>query len=116
MRRPEWPLYYILIDRTPVAVDAKTWANFFESIENRRVAEDQIGNARVSTVFLGLDHNFGSGDPLLFESMVFGGPLDKEMWRYHTYAEAERGHAEAVTAVRKAAAKIKSIADNAGAK
>jgi hypothetical protein len=36
------------------------------------------------------------------------------MWRYSTYAEAERGHQEAITQARIAAAKIKSIADKAG--
>jgi hypothetical protein len=48
--------------------------------------------------------------------MVFGGPLDGEQWRYCTYAEAERGHADAVAQAKIAAAKIKSIADHAGAK
>jgi hypothetical protein len=112
----EWPQYYILIDRLPVAVDMMTWARWFENIDNRRVAEDYIGNVHISTVCLGADHNFrGRGDPVLFETMIFRGPLDKEQWRYCTYAEAERGHAEAVTQARIAAAKIKSIADKAGA-
>jgi hypothetical protein len=46
----------------------------------------------ISTVFLGLDHNFGQGPPLLFESMVFGGEDDGEMVRYSTWEEAETGH------------------------
>jgi hypothetical protein len=51
-----------------------------------------IGEVRVSTVFLGIDHAW-EGPPLLFETMVFGGPLDEEMERYSTWEEAERGHA-----------------------
>lgn len=53
---------------------------------------------------------------MLFETMVLGGPLDMDQWRYSTYAEAERGHAEAVAQARIAVAKIKAIADAAGAK
>jgi hypothetical protein len=47
----------------------------------------------VSTVFLGLDHNFGrEGAPLLFETMVFGGAQDGQQERYSTWEEAEAGH------------------------
>lgn len=46
----------------------------------------------VSTVFLGLDHRYGDGPPLLFESMIFGGPLSGEQRRYSTKAEALAGH------------------------
>jgi hypothetical protein len=109
----EWPEYYILIDRLPVAVDMMTWARWFEKTTNRQIAVESFENCTVSTVFLGLDHSFGNGEPVLFETMIFGGSMDGEQWRYRTYAEAERGHVEAVTAARIAAAKIKSIKDNA---
>lgn len=48
----------------------------------------------VSTVFLGLNMRFGPGLPLLFETMVFNGPLQDEMARYSTWQEAEAGHDE----------------------
>lgn len=51
-----------------------------------------FGN-RISTVFLGLDHSWNGGPPVVFETMVFGGPLDEEQDRYCTRAEAEAGHA-----------------------
>ncbi len=60
---------------------------------DRRVAETSIDEFRISTVFLGLDHGFGKGDPLLFETMVFspeGDPL--QMNRYFTWEEAKEGH------------------------
>jgi hypothetical protein len=118
MKSRGWPQYYILLDRVPIAVDMETWAAWFCEFENRRVARDQIDDkCRVSTIFMGLDHNFfGRGDPILFETLICGGPLDGEQWRYATYAEAERGHAEAVSQARIAAARIKAIADTAGAK
>ena len=97
----EWPDYYILVDRVPFAVDVLTWGKWFGNMDNRRIGEDHIDHVRISTVFLGLDHNMrGVGDPVLFETMIFGGPLDNEQWRYCSYAEAERGHQEAVTAAK----------------
>jgi len=109
-RRTDWPRYYILVDRVPFAVDRMTWADWFET-PDRRVAETEIDSrCRVSTVFLGLDHNFGDGEPVLFETMIFGGPLAGEMWRYATWAEAEQGHRQAVEQAKIAAARIKAIA------
>ncbi len=82
----------------PVA-DVITWARTFEEAD-RHVGDTTIGDVRVSTVWLGVDHNFGSGPPLLFETMVFGGKLDEEQERYSTEAEAEAGHARWVKLAR----------------
>lgn len=114
----DWPCHYILVNRLPVAVDLMTWAHWWAGNRDAcRIGDDRIGKCRVSTVFLGLDHNFfGNGDPIVFETMIFGGPLDSEQWRYATYSDAERGHQEAVAAAKIAMAKIKSIAETAGAK
>jgi hypothetical protein len=71
------------------------WARWFESsAEARRVARDDLGAAgEVSTVFLGLDHNFSDDPrPVLWESMVFGGPLDMEVVRYRSREKAVGGH------------------------
>jgi hypothetical protein len=57
------------------------------------LAEGKLEGCRISTVFLGIDHNLeGDGPPLLFETMVFGGKLDQEQDRYATYDEALAGH------------------------
>lgn len=87
--------------------DLMKWALWMETHE-RHVAETTIGASRVSTVFLGLDHSFSclgpemERIPILFETMVFGGPLDEYQERYATRAEAEAGHAAAVAAVQAA--------------
>lgn len=81
--------------------DTLRWAKWFET-GNRRVAQDYVGDVRVSTVFLGMDHAFDGGPPLLWETLVFGGPLDGDGDRYATRAEAEAGHAEWVARVRAA--------------
>ncbi|KKN75895.1 hypothetical protein LCGC14_0376030 [marine sediment metagenome] len=76
--------------------DLMKWANWFENAK-RRVAKTTLANdVMVSTVFLGLDHNFGKGTPILFETMIFGGEFDQEMDRYSTWDEAEKGHEKMV--------------------
>ena len=107
--------YYVLIGHTPIAVDMFTWGHWLVTA-NRQVAWDEIPDAQVSTVFLGLDHNFyNNGPPILFETMIFGGPLDGEQWRYATWKEAERGHAAALAKAKKAADQVAKIAKEAGA-
>lgn len=96
---------YILDGKTPVPADLMTWARWMEdNLTTRHVANEKVGgDTRVSTVFLGLDHSFGDdGPPVLFETMVFGGPLDEEQARYHTWEEAEAGHAAMMARVRSA--------------
>ena len=75
--------------------DLMEWAEWFEAAD-RHVDRTMVGDIKVSTVFLGLDHSFGGGEPQLFETMIFGGKLDGEMWRYSTWEQAEKGHQEAV--------------------
>lgn len=91
-------MHYILNnDRVPVEVDLLTWATWFAETEGRRVALTRLGKIRVSTVFLGRDHRFGPGAPVLFETMIF----DTGKWhdyqdRYCTYEQALAGHRRAV--------------------
>lgn len=65
---------------------------------SRIVRSDVLRNGEdlihVSTVFLlGIVHRWLNGsDPLLFETMVFGGVLDLAQWRYSTWEQAEAGH------------------------
>jgi hypothetical protein len=91
--------YWKLDGHTPVPCDLFEWSDMFQSPE-RIVQRDQIGEYWVSTVFLGLDHNWGSGPPLLFETMVFEPDVDGingrkgigGCERYSTWDEAEAGH------------------------
>lgn len=72
------------------------WAQWLEH-GNRRIAVDDVGPYRVSTIFLGIDHSFGrTKEPILYETLVFASDRDGSMdsRRYATWEEAERGHAE----------------------
>jgi len=95
------PHYYILVGRDVIpAISVMTWVRWFNEAD-RTVARTDLGYALVSTVFLGLDHNIlGEGPPKLFETLVFGGPLDGEMVRYSTWDEAVEGHDAMLNRVR----------------
>lgn len=84
--------------------DLMEWSAWFEDSGDKRVvAQTQVRDCMVSTVFLGLDHSFSpDAPPVLFETMIFGGPLDGEQTRYSTRAAAHRGHAEHVERARRA--------------
>jgi hypothetical protein len=121
--RGGWPQYYVLSGHLPIAVDMWTWSEACskrcKSMRDKhqdpwRVGRSEINDkCTVSTVFVGLDHNWEGGDPILFETMIFGGPLDQYQERYSTWDQAERGHQEAVTQARKACARIDAITKNA---
>lgn len=68
--------------------------------DSQRIAEDTIGEAWVSTVFLWMDHGFGGGPPILWETMVFGGEHSDYQERYTSRAEALEGHKRIVAMVR----------------
>jgi len=89
---------YTLDGETPVPeTDLYKWGRFMES-HNRIVAKTNVSDeVRVSTVFLGLDHNYYEGPPILFETMIFGGKHDGYQERCATWAEAEAMHDEAVS-------------------
>lgn len=89
MKMPSW---YKLVDKKPVECDMIEAAKLIEDVASRVVATDEFGDIVVSTVFLGLDHNFGDGPPILFETMIFGGNFSEYQQRYSTWEEAEAGH------------------------
>jgi len=95
-------------------VSLHAWAEWMEKPNSTKIKltklkdKDGIGNdIAVSTIFLGLDHGFRleveEGEeylPVLFETRVFGGELDREGGRYCTYDEAIAGHKEMVERVK----------------
>ena len=91
---------YILNDEREVvpSTDLMDWARWFETAD-RHVALDTVNGVRVSTVFLGIDHDFTfEGPPLLFETMTFDGP-EEICERCSTWDEAVAQHARVVQQV-----------------
>jgi hypothetical protein len=83
--------------------DLITWAKWMEAShhdQSRVVAHDHIHGYLVSTVFLGLDHQFGiGGPPILWEPMIFPAQPDATHTRYRDFqrrytsrTDAELGH------------------------
>lgn len=93
-------MFYILENKRPVPVVPAEYYQWAALNNTQRLWSDQIGDIDISTVFLGLDHGRFGGIPILFETMVFGGPDDQHQVRYCTWEEAEKGHQRAVNMVK----------------
>jgi hypothetical protein len=117
---------WILRDRIAFPCeDVFEWARWLETADRRVARTDVDAEVSVSTVFLGIDHNFfGDGEPLLFETMVFGeekvGMLlgraysyreDLAQYRYSTWADAEQGHEMACQRMRDRLAEAQASVD-----
>ena len=80
--------------------DLFTWGRWMQN-GSRVVKQEQVNGAKVSTVFLGLDHRWTPEmKPELFETMVFGGNHADHQERYATRDEAVAGHERIVAMVR----------------
>lgn len=88
------------LDRAGKPLTITEWMALNDDRSYVQVGLAEVGEAEVSTIWLGLDHSFGGGQPIIFETLVFDGPLDGEGDRYSTLAEAEAGHARWVERVR----------------
>lgn len=94
--------FSILVDKKVISVSGVSeWSKWFETADRKIDLTILPSKTEISTVFLGVDHGFG-GRPVWFETMVFGGPLDGEMTRAETYAEALVQHDCMVATVKKA--------------
>lgn len=98
---------HLWYDRQGQPMDTATVNRLLGDMEYKRIAKTNIKSASdpaidwdVSTVWLGLDHSFGDGPPIIFETMVFGdGDGDQYMQRYATEEQARAGHAETVSLI-----------------
>lgn len=98
------PRYYILNGHIPIPEKSVIkWGQWLETSEvARRVARTRIGGTIVSTVFLGLDHNFSmtANQPILFETAAFGTDTIDSLWRTATWDDAQAKHDEVVAEIR----------------
>jgi hypothetical protein len=104
--------YFILVGHTAVPSNMKGWSAWFEKVygtNDMQVAFTKTDLVEVSTVFLGINHNFNfgpdRGPPILFETMAFhklATPKEvlsfevewdgEEQMRCSTWEEAELQH------------------------
>lgn len=95
-------LYYILDDdHHVIPVTAEEWEIWFRENKQWVGFTDFTDKLWVSTMFIGLNHQFDeNGPPLVFETLVRGGPLDGTGRRYSSWDDAEVGHKMFVKKVR----------------
>ena len=91
-------------DKNVVPTNRSTWATSLDD-DMRHVANTAMPerDAAVSTVFLGMDHYWGNDpdhDPVVFETMVFGGDWDQAQERYTSWDDALAGHERWVQKVK----------------
>jgi hypothetical protein len=103
-------------DRSGKPISSETYASLHRlDVEGKpymRIAETSTEGCRVSTVWLGSNHQYGDGPPVIFETMVFGGGLDQFAERWSTEEEARAGHDAMVERVRHEADVFRSIVDD----
>jgi len=103
-------MYYILDEfGNPVEEsDIIKWGEWFSKNNHRRtIRKTRIGDDAilVSTVFLGINHNFiMEGEPLIFETMVFCknelNPMHNYQLRYSNSVSAVSGHKKIVDTIK----------------
>lgn len=94
---------YILAEdgKTPIKTDLSGMCEWRERCpEAYRVALYESDGVKVSTVFLSHDHAYGGGQPVLWETMIFGGEHSDTQERYTSYEDAVAGHAKCVEMVK----------------
>lgn len=97
VRCEEWDSYYDWHDKMPESSEwysGKTGIGF-------TLAVDEVGDDRVSTVYLGMDHGFdmnGEHGPILWETMVF--PDAEVCERYRSREQAIAGHRKIVEQIK----------------
>jgi len=105
----EKPLLYYILDANKnivAATDLKKWSEWFENSPDRLLKQEYIKDGDqeyfVSTVFLGIDHSYVGGTPILFETMVFesGSMSELYMQQYTAYDDAMRGHGAIMSVLR----------------
>ncbi len=93
-------LYILGDDGIPIQeTDYQKWSLWIKTAD-LTVARTRIDNCEVSTMFLGVNHGMTNGPPMLYETLVYGGPLHKETSHYSTKREALEGHERICAKVR----------------
>ena len=79
-------------DRHGKQISSEKLSELWKQPSYKRVGYTSSDGIDVSTVWLGIDHSFTPGPPIIFETLVFGGQYDQDGERYCTEQEAIEGH------------------------
>lgn len=86
------------LDKKGNPISPEEWGRLHSDESYMRIGGTVVaGGAYVSTVWVGINMNYTrQGPPIIFETLVSGGPMDGRMWRYATEGQAVIGHDEVV--------------------
>ena len=105
----DWDGRPIYDDRQGKPMTMQQWAQRFEDEDYRLIARDVIGPDEpldpaplitVSTFWFGLNHDWRSDEPLIYETIIIGGEHDATGMRYATEKQAREGHRGSVDDLR----------------
>jgi len=96
--RADRPRYALFDGKTVTPTDdivalSKRSGSMYYVIARTRIWPFKIS---VSTVFLGINHQWTDGPDIWFETMIFGGHREEYQRRYATVEQARAGHRRAV--------------------
>lgn len=91
------PMHY---DRTGKPISMNRWVELRHDYSYTQLGESYIGRTLVSTIWLGVGNSFGGGNPIIFETMVFGRYGDLGQWRFAAEEEAILWHDLVVRSLR----------------
>lgn len=85
------------LNRKGEPITMEQWSTLLNDDDYKIIEQTAINaDIKVSTVWLGLVHIGG-----FFETMIFGGHRDQDLWRYYTEKAARRGHKDIVAMVKR---------------
>jgi hypothetical protein len=103
-------------NRKGEVIPLNEWAELFEDYKYKIVRQDQIGKFFVSTVWLGMDHNFfrfmeKEAPIYIFETMIFADDDYGDIYqvRYSTEEEALAGHLVAIEEAKSMSNKTEDV-------
>lgn len=88
-------------DRKGKPIDTATWTKLFHDRKYQIIKQTRVEDWVVSTVWLGINHAFGGGPPIIFETLILDdsqGEVDGT--RYSTEDQALKGHKRFVQQAR----------------
>lgn len=94
--------FYLLDEnKKPYPVSIEESYRLYDDMDMKITQQDNVGDVRVSTVFLCMDHAWiGEPGPVLWETMIFGGEHDMYQERYTSHEDALAGHQRALDLVK----------------
>lgn len=97
-----WEPYYDM-DGRPISPEEA--GILLRDMARRHVAIDVVDGVEVSTVGMVVNHQYGPGPPVIFETMTFADDPEFDGWsrRYSTREQAELGHEQVCATIRELA-------------